>query len=128
MYFNILGFLSQYLTLSDSLIRLILSTMLRRKSQESRLKFSTLNLSWSFSRRCCHCNSLFVIGNIYMRNSTKGSCSRDAIFQVVATIFHLGNVEFANGKEIDSSIPKDDKSRFHLKTAAELFMYVILHH
>lgn len=63
-----------------------------------------------------------------MRHSTRGSCSRDAIFQVVATIFHLGNVEFPKGKEIDSSIPKDDKSRFHLKTAAELFMYVILHH
>ncbi|GLU08795.1 hypothetical protein SLE2022_256840 [Rubroshorea leprosula] len=32
------------------------------------------------------------------------------------------NVEFAKEQETDSSEPKDDKSRFHLKTAAELFM------
>jgi myosin-5 len=70
----------------------------------------------------------FLTGNIYMGNSTRISCSQDAIFRVVAAILHLGNVEFAKGKEIDSSEPKDDKSRFHLKTAAELFMYVILHH
>ncbi|KAE8668077.1 Myosin-6 [Hibiscus syriacus] len=47
---------------------------------------------------------------------------QDAIFRVVAGILHLGNVEFAKGKEIDSSQPKDDKSRSHLKNAAELFM------
>ncbi|XP_059432399.1 myosin-6-like isoform X3 [Corylus avellana] len=47
---------------------------------------------------------------------------QDAIFRVVAAILHLGNVEFAKGKETDSSIPKDEKSRFHLRTAAELFM------
>ncbi|TKY62281.1 Myosin-6 protein [Spatholobus suberectus] len=47
---------------------------------------------------------------------------QDAIFQVVAAILHLGNIEFAKGKEIDSSMPKDEKSRFHLQTAAELFM------
>ena len=70
----------------------------------------------------------FLTGKIYMRNYTRISCSQDAIFRVVAAILHLGNVEFAKGKEIDSSEPKDDKSRFHLKTAAELFMYVILHH
>jgi myosin-5 len=40
----------------------------------------------------------------------------------VAAILHLGNVEFAKGNEIDSSEPKDDKSQFHLKTAAELLM------
>lgn len=45
---------------------------------------------------------------------------QDAIFSVVAAILHLGNVEFAKGAEIDSSIPKDEKSLFHLKTAAEL--------
>ncbi|XP_062166607.1 myosin-8-like [Alnus glutinosa] len=50
------------------------------------------------------------------------SDEQDAIFRVVAAILHLGNVEFAKGKEIDSSEPKDDKSWFHLKTAAELFM------
>ncbi|XWS09072.1 hypothetical protein CRYUN_Cryun40dG0054700 [Craigia yunnanensis] len=47
---------------------------------------------------------------------------QDAIFRVVAAILHLGNIEFAKGQETDSSEPKDDKSRFHLKTAAELFM------
>ncbi|XVF38109.1 hypothetical protein REPUB_Repub20aG0070100 [Reevesia pubescens] len=47
---------------------------------------------------------------------------QDGIFQVVAAILHLGNVEFAKGQETDAAEPKDDKSRFHLKTAAELFM------
>ncbi|XP_026435755.1 myosin-6-like [Papaver somniferum] len=46
---------------------------------------------------------------------------QDAIFRVVAAVLHLGNIEFAKGQEMDSSEPKDDKSRFHLKTAAELF-------
>ncbi|KAJ9700868.1 hypothetical protein PVL29_006277 [Vitis rotundifolia] len=46
----------------------------------------------------------------------------DAIFRVVAAVLHLGNIEFAKGQEIDSSEPKDDKSRFHLRMAAELFM------
>lgn len=47
---------------------------------------------------------------------------QDAIFRVVAAILHLGNIEFKKGNEIDSSAPKDDKSQFHLRTAAELFM------
>ncbi|XP_010526481.1 PREDICTED: myosin-14 isoform X1 [Tarenaya hassleriana] len=47
---------------------------------------------------------------------------QDAIFRVVAAILHLGNIEFTKGKETDSSVPKDEKSKFHLKTAAELFM------
>ncbi|KAL0732301.1 hypothetical protein Bca4012_008510 [Brassica carinata] len=47
---------------------------------------------------------------------------QDAIFRVVASILHLGNIEFGKGKEIDSSVPKDEKSCFHLKTAAELLM------
>uniref|UniRef100_A0A7N0TP54 Myosin-6-like n=1 Tax=Kalanchoe fedtschenkoi TaxID=63787 RepID=A0A7N0TP54_KALFE len=50
------------------------------------------------------------------------SDEQDAIFRVVAAILHLGNIEFAKGEEIDSSKPKDEKSWFHLKTAAELFM------
>ncbi|KAF5195221.1 Myosin [Thalictrum thalictroides] len=50
------------------------------------------------------------------------SSEQDAIFRVVAAILHLGNIEFVKGKEMDSSEPKDDKSRFHLRTAAELFM------
>ncbi|XP_047179632.1 myosin-6-like [Vigna umbellata] len=47
---------------------------------------------------------------------------QDAIFKVVAAILHLGNVEFKKGKEVDSSLPRDEKSWFHLETAAELFM------
>jgi myosin-5 len=31
-------------------------------------------------------------------------------------------VEFSEGNEADSSVPKDEKSKFHLRTAAELFM------
>ncbi|KAL0426822.1 UNVERIFIED_CONTAM: Myosin-17 [Sesamum latifolium] len=45
---------------------------------------------------------------------------QEAIFKVVAAILHLGNIEFAKGKEIDSSVIKDEKSRFHLNTTAEL--------
>ncbi|PIN20245.1 Myosin class V heavy chain [Handroanthus impetiginosus] len=47
---------------------------------------------------------------------------QEAIFRVVAAILHLGNIEFGKGKEIDSSVPKDDKAKFHLKTTAELLM------
>ncbi|KAG7649627.1 Dilute domain [Arabidopsis thaliana x Arabidopsis arenosa] len=47
---------------------------------------------------------------------------QEAIFRVVAAILHLGNVEFTKGKEVDSSVPKDDKSKFHLNTVAELLM------
>ncbi|MCH79680.1 myosin-6-like [Trifolium medium] len=47
---------------------------------------------------------------------------QEAIFRVVAAILHLGNIEFSKGKEMDSSMPKDEKSKFHLQTAAELFM------
>ncbi|XP_017700885.2 myosin-6-like isoform X2 [Phoenix dactylifera] len=50
------------------------------------------------------------------------SDEQDAIFRVLAAILHLGNIEFSEGKEIDSSIPKDENSWFHLRTAAELFM------
>ncbi|KAG2372288.1 Myosin-12 Myosin XI [Vigna angularis] len=47
---------------------------------------------------------------------------QDAIFRVVAAILHLGNIDFVKGKDVDSSKLKDDKSLFHLQTAAELFM------
>ncbi|CAA0374310.1 unnamed protein product [Arabidopsis thaliana] len=47
---------------------------------------------------------------------------QDAIFRVVAAILHLGNIEFAKSEESDGAEPKDDKSRFHLKVAAKLFM------
>ncbi|KAH9602039.1 hypothetical protein KSS87_016679 [Heliosperma pusillum] len=50
------------------------------------------------------------------------SHEQDGIFRVVAAILHLGNIEFTKGSESDSSEPKDEKSRFHLKTASELFM------
>ncbi|KAL1547802.1 myosin-17-like [Salvia divinorum] len=45
---------------------------------------------------------------------------QDAIFKVVAAILHLGNIEFAKGKEIDSSVIRDEKSRFHLNMTSEL--------
>ncbi|KAF7148962.1 hypothetical protein RHSIM_Rhsim03G0230800 [Rhododendron simsii] len=45
---------------------------------------------------------------------------QEAIFRVVAAILHLGNIEFAKGKEIDSSVIKDEKSKMHLNTTAEL--------
>ncbi|XP_059665774.1 myosin-11-like isoform X2 [Cornus florida] len=47
---------------------------------------------------------------------------QEAIFRVVAAILHLGNIDFAKGKEMDSSAPKDDKSKFHLNMTAELLM------
>jgi myosin-5 len=37
-------------------------------------------------------------------------------------VLHLGNINFAKGREVDSSVIKDDKSRFHLNTAGELLM------
>lgn len=49
---------------------------------------------------------------------------QDAIFRVVAAILHLGNVDFAKGEEVDSSVIKDEKSRFHLSMTAELLKYV----
>lgn len=50
------------------------------------------------------------------------SDEQDAIFQVVAAILHLGNIEFAKDSESDASLPKNNQSRFHLKTASELLM------
>ncbi|XXG90609.1 hypothetical protein AAC387_Pa12g2336 [Persea americana] len=47
---------------------------------------------------------------------------QESVFRVVASILHLGNIEFKKGKEIDSSEPKDENSWFHLRTAAELLM------
>ena len=35
-------------------------------------------------------------------------------------ILHLGNINFSKGAEIDSSVLKDEKSRFHLNMTAEL--------
>ena len=50
------------------------------------------------------------------------SFSQEAIFRVVAAILHLGNIEFTKGKEVDSSVPKNDQAKFHLKMTAELLM------
>ncbi|KAL0456859.1 UNVERIFIED_CONTAM: Myosin-8 [Sesamum latifolium] len=50
------------------------------------------------------------------------SDEQDAIFRVVAAILHLGNIEFGKTSDGDASQPKDDQSRFHLKTSAELLM------
>ncbi|KAJ6964197.1 myosin-12-like [Populus alba x Populus x berolinensis] len=47
---------------------------------------------------------------------------QDAILRIVAAILHLGNINFVKGKEVDSSKLKDDKSHYHLRTAAELLM------
>ncbi|XP_068461753.1 myosin-8-like [Phaseolus vulgaris] len=52
------------------------------------------------------------------------SDEQDAIFRIVAAVLHLGNIEFIKGaeEELDSSQPKDEKSFYHLKIAAELLM------
>ncbi|KAI3798106.1 hypothetical protein L1987_33375 [Smallanthus sonchifolius] len=50
------------------------------------------------------------------------SNEQEAIFRIVAAILHLGNIEFIKDNEPDTSKPKDDQSRSHLKIAAELFM------
>ncbi|EPS72869.1 hypothetical protein M569_01887, partial [Genlisea aurea] len=50
------------------------------------------------------------------------SDEQEAIFRVIAAVLHLGNIEFVKGKEIDSSMPRDEKSLFHLRTAAELLL------
>ncbi|CDP07639.1 unnamed protein product [Coffea canephora] len=47
---------------------------------------------------------------------------QEAIFRVVAAILHLGNIDFIKGKDVDSSKVKDEKSLYHLRTAAELLM------
>ncbi|KAG7967752.1 hypothetical protein I3843_08G114900 [Carya illinoinensis] len=47
---------------------------------------------------------------------------QEAIFRVIAAILHLGNILFAKGKEVDSSVPKDDQAKFHLKMTAGLLM------
>ncbi|KAM1570693.1 hypothetical protein ACFXTH_035800 [Malus domestica] len=47
---------------------------------------------------------------------------QEAIFRVVAAILHLGNIDFANGGDNDSSVLKNDESLFHLQMTAELLM------
>ena len=40
----------------------------------------------------------------------------------MSAALHLGNIEFAKGIDTDASEPKDDTSRFHLRTVSELLM------
>jgi len=47
---------------------------------------------------------------------------QEATFRVVAAILHLGNISFVKGREVDSSLLKDEKARFHLNAAADLLM------
>ncbi|KAJ7966354.1 putative myosin [Quillaja saponaria] len=47
---------------------------------------------------------------------------QEAIFRTLASILHLGNIEFSPGKEHDSSVIRDQKSSFHVQMAANLFM------
>ncbi|KAF5746964.1 Myosin family protein with Dil domain [Tripterygium wilfordii] len=47
---------------------------------------------------------------------------QEAIFRVVASILHLGNLVFSKGKDADSSVLKDDQAKFHLKMTSELLM------
>eukprot|EP00250_Pteridium_aquilinum_P005479 c15564_g1_i1 orf=543-5159(-) len=47
---------------------------------------------------------------------------QEAIFRVVASILHLGNIDFIQGKESDSSVLKNETSQFHLQTVADLLM------
>ncbi|KAJ7535365.1 hypothetical protein O6H91_12G030000 [Diphasiastrum complanatum] len=48
---------------------------------------------------------------------------QEAIFRVVASILHVGNIEFTTGKDADSSKLKDEVSSFHLQAAADLLMF-----
>lgn len=70
---------------------------------------------------CCKFSFVSCI-SILMMNLILPLHQQEAIFRVVAAILHIGNIEFTKGKEVDSSVPKDDKAKFHLKTAAELLM------
>ncbi|OWM84367.1 hypothetical protein CDL15_Pgr021936 [Punica granatum] len=47
---------------------------------------------------------------------------QEAIFRVVAAILHLGNIDFAKGEEIDTSVIRDERSMFHLEMTARLLM------
>ncbi|KAK4351679.1 hypothetical protein RND71_030992 [Anisodus tanguticus] len=58
----------------------------------------------------------------YLNQSSCYDLVGEAIFRVVASVLHIGNLQFAKGEEIDSSVLKDDKSKFHLQTVADLLM------
>ncbi|GLU14293.1 hypothetical protein SLE2022_308710 [Rubroshorea leprosula] len=75
-----------------------------------------------------HCHELDGVNDAHEYLATRRAMDivgisdreQEAIFRVVAAILHLGNINFAKGKEIDSSVIKDEKSRFHLNMTAEL--------
>nr|BAA87057.1 unconventional myosin heavy chain [Chara corallina] len=46
---------------------------------------------------------------------------QEAIFRTIAAVLHLGNIEFDSG-ESDASEVSTEKSKFHLKAAAEMLM------
>ena len=71
---------------------------------------------------CVYASSFFLF-IVFIRKICHLS-SQDAIFRIVAAVLHLGNIEFIKGaeEELDSSQPKDEKSFYHLKIAAELLM------
>lgn len=77
-------------------------------SEEEQVSLPISSKKWCV----CHCTHGFYVISYQV-----------AIFRVVAAILHLGNIEFAKGKEIDSSVIKDEKSRFHLNMTAELLKY-----
>jgi myosin-5 len=58
----------------------------------------------------------------FHRRSSLVSSAQEAIFQVVAAILHLGNIEFMQRPKSDSSKVKEGKSNFHLQAASELLM------
>ncbi|CAN1844961.1 XI-E [Linum perenne] len=45
---------------------------------------------------------------------------QEAIFRTVAAILHLGNIDFGNDGDVESSVLKDEDSKFHLQMTAEL--------
>ncbi|KAK4757816.1 hypothetical protein SAY87_019117 [Trapa incisa] len=98
------------------------SDEVERYKLEDPRKFHYLNQSNCFELDALDDKKEYIATRKAMNIVGISSEEQDAIFQVVAAILHLGNVQFARGEETDSSMPKDDKSRFHLKTAAELFM------
>lgn len=72
--------------------------------------------------------SMYLVCRVAFVSLMINNYFQEAIFRVVAAILHLGNVEFAKGEEIDSSVIRDEKSRFHLNMIAELLKYVIFNH
>lgn len=72
----------------------------------------------------CSFKSLVLLSRDGLNNFNLCNYFQEGIFRVVAAILHLGNVNFAKGQEIDSSVIKDEKSRFHLSITSELLRYI----